>query len=163
MVLWLYYGFLDSLLLSPCIKIIRSMNHLLLNCKKSEAGALIILCQEVISERKTTRTVQWHLLTSTLNSQLPTWGRGNLSQVSFGSCLGRTHMLERRHIASLKWEVKAKSELVHKIFSFCDYYVLDFVLTLENKHSWYISYEILRPLYRFKCINIWETTWKITT
>lgn len=71
-----------------------------------------------------------------------------------------THVRKKTHSQSkVRSKGQAcKSELVHKIFSFCDYYVLDFVLTLENKHSWYISYEILRPLYRFKCINIWETT-----
>lgn len=57
------------------------MNHLLLDCKKQQAEVLIILCQKVISERKTTRTVLWHLLTSTLNLQLSTLG--DLSLESF--------------------------------------------------------------------------------
>lgn len=92
MMLWLYYGFLEFLLLSSCINIItKSMNHLLLDCKKLQAEVLIILCQKVISERKTTGTVLWHLLTSTLNLQLSTLG--DFSLESFSSCLGKTLLI----------------------------------------------------------------------
>ena len=68
------------------------MNHLFLDCKKLQTEVLIILCQKVISERKTTSTVLWHLLTSTLNLQLSILG--DLSLESFGSCLGKTLILE---------------------------------------------------------------------
>lgn len=135
------------------------MNHLLLNCKKLEAGVLIILCQEVISERKTTRTVQWHLLTSALDLQLPTWG-GFISRIIWLLFGKNTRVRKKTHSHSKVRSKRqaCKSELVHKIFPIFDYYVLDFVLTLENKRSWYVSYKILRPLYRFKCMNTWKTT-----
>lgn len=124
MMLWLYYGFSEFLLLSSCINIItRSMNHLLLACKKLQAEVLIILCQKVISERKTTRTVLWHLLTSTLNLQLSTLG--DLSLESFSSCLWKTLViLEGQCTNSVKyecWKQILKKEKICIIFTniFC--------------------------------------------
>lgn len=72
------------------------MNHLLQGCKKLQIEVLIILCQNVIPERKTASTVPWHLLTSTLNLQLP--ALGILSLKSFGSCLGKNICQMRRAV-----------------------------------------------------------------
>lgn len=58
-----------------------------------------------------------------------------------------THVRKKAHSQS-KVRSKGqiyKSELFHKMFPFCAYYVLDFVLTLENTHLWYRSYMLLRP------------------
>lgn len=96
------------------------MNHLLLNCKKPEAGVLIILCQEVISERKTSRTVQWHLLTSALDLQLPIWGGGFISGIIW-LLFGKNTLVRKKTHSQSKVRSKGKackSELVHKIFPF---------------------------------------------